>query len=220
MSPGESWAWPALFLLGAYHGINPGMGWLFAVALGMQEKSGRAVWRALWPIVAGHALAVGAVAALAVLAHAVVPLEGLKIAVAVILFAFGLYRLVRGGHPRWGGMQVGFADLTIWSFLMASAHGAGFMALPLLWGASGGAPSAGLHGGAGQQAVMHSLGGGAGATALAVAVHTLGYLLVTGLTAWAVYEKLGLALLRRAWLNLDLIWAAALLVTGGFVLVV
>ena len=48
------WPWAALALLGAYHGINPGMGWLFAVARGMQEKSRRAVLSSLLPIAIGH----------------------------------------------------------------------------------------------------------------------------------------------------------------------
>ena len=218
MSEGASWAWPALLLLGAYHGINPGMGWLFAVALGMQEGSRRAVGRSLLPIALGHGVAIGLVVMLAGLVQVVMPLAYLKIPVAVILFAFGLYRLLRGRHPRWGGMQVGFRDLTIWSFLMASAHGAGFMVLPILL-----AMPAGEHAG-------HSLLGNChlGTSAfqgplpilLATLVHTLGYLLVTGLVAWLVYEKLGLALLRKAWLNLDLVWAIALMVTGCLTLLI
>ncbi|HWU41699.1 MAG TPA: hypothetical protein VN203_28920, partial [Candidatus Acidoferrum sp.] len=125
MSETITWPWAALFLLGAYHGINPGMGWLFAVALGMQERSSRAVWRALVPISVGHAVAIGVVVALVGLFQAVLPLTALKIGVAVVLFGFGVYHLARHRHPRWGGMLVGFGDLTIWSFLMASAHGAG-----------------------------------------------------------------------------------------------
>src|SRR5215831_2118927 len=123
-----------VFLLGAYHGINPGMGWLFAVALGMQERNGGAVGRSLLPIALGHALAIGAVVLLAVVAGAVIPLAYMKLAVAVILVGFGVYCLFRQRHPAGGGMRVGFADLTIWSFLMASAHGAGFMVLPVLLG--------------------------------------------------------------------------------------
>ena len=218
MSETTSWPWAALFLLGAYHGINPGMGWLFAVALGMQEKSSRAVWRALLPISVGHAVAIGAVVALAGLAQEVLPLHSLKIGVAVILFAFGCYHLLRHRHPRYGGMQVGFGDLAVWSFLMASAHGAGVMVLPVLFGMRGGDYLAGsavpmhhVH-----QAAM----GGSSTNLSAVLVHTLGYLTVTGFIAWVVYEKLGLALLRKAWLNLDLIWAIALMATGCFVLVV
>ena len=218
MSETGSWPWVALFLLGAYHGINPGMGWLFAVALGMQERSSRAVWGALGPISVGHALSISLVVALAGLVQTILPLSVLKISVAVILFTFGLYHLVRHKHFRYGGMQVGFGDLTIWSFLMASAHGAGLMVLPVLFEMHHGGSSAGstvsLH------HVHQSSMGGSAASLSAVLVHTLGYLAVTGFVAWVVYEKLGLALLRKAWLNLDLIWAAALLVTGAFVLVI
>jgi len=218
MSETMSWPWAVLFALGAYHGINPGMGWLFAVALGMQEKSSRAVWRALLPISVGHAVSIGVVVALAGLAQTVLPMRSLKIGAAVMLFAFGCYHLLRHRHPRYGGMQVGFGDLAIWSFLMASAHGSGLMVLPVLFG---------MHGenfGSGSTVSMHHacLGamGGSTANLAAVFVHTLGYLLVTASVAWVVYEKLGLALLRKAWLNLDLIWAVALVVTGCFVLVI
>ena len=217
MSETFSWPWTALFLLGAYHGINPGMGWLFAVALGLQEKSSRAVWRALGPISLGHALAIGAMVLLAALAQAVLPLRSLKIGMAVILFAVGLYRFVHHRHPRWGGMQVGFRDLTMWSFIMASSHGAGLMVLPILLVISKPGTAESL---AGHMHHQH-MGSAAGVipNLAAVLVHTAGYLLVTGLLAWVVYEKLGLALLRKAWLNLDMIWVVALMVTGAFVLV-
>lgn len=206
------WSWSALFLLGSYHGVNPGMGWLFAVALGLQERDRRAVWRALLPVAVGHALAVGTVVLAAGLLEVVLPLDTLKVWVAIILFGLGFYHLVRHRHPRWGGMQVGFGDLTIWSFLMASAHGAGLMVLPILFGMSAeGTPATG------HEHHMAAMAG-AGTNLLAVGVHTVGYLAVTGLLAWLVYEKLGLALLRKAWLNLDLIWAVALAATGGFVL--
>ena len=218
MSEMISWPWAALFLLGAYHGINPGMGWLFAVALGMQEKSSGAVWRALVPISVGHAAAIGVVVALAGLFQAVLPLRGLKVGVAVILFAFGFYHLLRHRHPRFGGMQVSFGDLTLWSFFMASAHGAGLMVLPVLFGMGGrdsiAGPPVSMH-----HVTLAALSGSA-TNLSAVLVHTLGYLVVTGFVAWVVYEKLGLALLRKAWLNLDLIWAVALVVTGSFVLVI
>src|SRR2546421_8555853 len=108
------------------------MGWLFAVALGMQKKSAHAVWQSLLPIAAGHALAIGLVVLAAVLAVPAIAPRPLKISIAGILSAFGLFRLLHKGHPRWGGMQVGSRDLTIWSFLMASAHGAGLMLLPVL----------------------------------------------------------------------------------------
>src|ERR1700675_1472063 len=133
---GEAWAWVTLFLLGAYHGINPAMGWLFAVALGLQKKSGRAVWESLLPIATGHVVAIAAVILVAVLAGAVVPVPALRVAVIVILLGFGGSRIVSKTPPRFGGMQVGFRDLTIWSFLMACAHGAGLMLLPVLLGMS------------------------------------------------------------------------------------
>jgi hypothetical protein len=124
--------WHAMVFLGAYHGINPGMGWLFAVALGMQQTSARGVWRALPPIALGHAMAVTVVLVIVGLARVVVPLDALRVLVASTLIALGLYRMWRHRHPRFGGMQVGFRDLTVWSFLMASAHGAGFMVVPFV----------------------------------------------------------------------------------------
>ena len=218
MSDGGSWAWPAVSLLGAFHGVNPGMGWLFAVALGLQEKTGRAVWRALFPLALGHGLAIAAVVVPAALAEVVLPLGILRLAVAAALFAFGLYRLLRHRHARWGGMQVGFRDLTIWSFLVAWAHGAGFMLLPILLGMSSGMRPAGP--GMARHHLHMDVTGGSGLALLATLVHTLGYLAVTGLVAWVVYAKLGVGLLRRAWLNLDLLWALTLIVTGGITLLV
>ena len=116
-----------MLLLGAYHGINPGMGWLFAVALGMQEQKGSAVARALVPIALGHALSIGGVVLAAAFLGMALPREAIRYPVAALLFGLGIFSLVRHHHPRWVRMQVGFRDLTLWSFLMASAHGAGLM---------------------------------------------------------------------------------------------
>src|SRR5437899_12154273 len=107
------------------------MGWLFAVALGLQEQKRAAVRRALPPIALGHALSIGVIVAAVLLVRISLPHRALKIAAAGILFAFGLYRLIRSRHPNWVGMRVGFGDLTLWSFIMASAHGAGLMLIPL-----------------------------------------------------------------------------------------
>jgi len=206
----QAWAWVALFLLGAYHGINPAMGWLFAVALGLQKKSGRAVWESLLPIGTGHVAAIAAVILVAVLAGAVVPVHVLRIAVAVILIGFGVYRIASKSHPRFGGMQVGFRDLTIWSFLMACAHGAGLMLLPVLLGMSVMGASHEAHIAAFPSVKMQLL---------AVAIHTCGYLLLTGTIAWIVFSRLGVSVLRKAWLNLDFVWALALIATAGLTLV-
>src|SRR5580704_2392098 len=125
-----------MLLLGAYHGVNPGMGWLFAVALGMQEQEGRAVARSLIPIAVGHALAIGSVVLIAAFLGMTLPLVVIRYFVAAVLIGLGIFCLVRHQHPRWVRMQVGFRDLTIWSFLMASAHGAGLMVVPVLLGSN------------------------------------------------------------------------------------
>jgi hypothetical protein len=207
--------WQAMACLGAYHGINPGMGWLFAVALGMQRGRARGVWSALPPIALGHAAAVGVVLVAIGLAQVVVPPDALRILVAVMLMILGLYRLWRHRHPRFGGMQVGFRDLTAWSFLMASAHGAGVMVLPFVM------PTASTLSAAGHAHAGHMVSADPSVTAtgaMALAIHTLAYFTVMALVAWVVYRKLGLSLLRKAWINVDWVWAAALVVTGIVVL--
>jgi hypothetical protein len=198
-----------MLLLGAYHGINPGMGWLFAVALGMQEQKGSAVARALVPIALGLALAIGIVVLAAAFLGMTLPREAIRYPVAALLFGLGIFSLVRHYHPRWVRMQVGFRDLTLWSFLMASAHGAGLMLLPVLLGSR--TVEAADH-----MAGHHHTSAAAGpfTALLATAAHTTSYLAVTGLIAWVVYNKFGLAILRKAWLNLNLVWAAALVVTS------
>lgn len=212
----SAWPWLALLGLGAFHGINPGMGWLFAVALGLQERQRSAVWRALPPIAVGHALSVGLVVAVVALMHASISYETVRWLAALALVSFGVYRLVRARHPRWVGMRVGFGDLIIWSFLMASAHGAGLMLVPVFLGAGQQASAnhtdtAHAHSGHGTD--LDLLNSPWLAT-LAVLVHTLGHLLVAGLVAFVVYEKLGVRILRRAWFNFDLAWALALIVSG------
>ena len=213
----EAWPWVALLGLGAFHGINPGMGWLFAVALGLQEQRRSAVWKALPPIAVGHALSVGLVVALVAVLHASTPHRALSWSAAFVLVGFGIYRLVRARHPRWVGMRVGFRDLVLWSFLMASAHGAGLMLVPVFLGTM-------PRGGATEAHMVHGAHSGHGANldllnnpwlaTVAVAVHTLGHLLVAGLAAMIVYEKLGVRILQRAWFNFDLAWAIALVVSG------
>jgi hypothetical protein len=199
-------------LLGAYHGLNPGMGWLFAVALGMQERKGSTVVRSLVPIAIGHALAIGVAVALAVVLGMSAPLAVLRWCVAGMLIGLGIYFLWRHWHRRWVRMQVGFRDLVMWSFLMASAHGAGLMVVPVLLRGST-AEAAGQIATSGHN---HTTAAAATPMAglLATGVHTAGYLAVAGLIAWVVYRKVGLAILRKAWFNVDVVWAGALVVTG------
>jgi hypothetical protein len=203
-----------MLLLGAYHGINPGMGWLFAVALGMQEQRGSAVARALVPIALGHALSIGIVVLAAAFLGMALPQETIRYFVAALLFGLGIFSLLRHYHPRWVRMRVGFRDLTLWSFLMATAHGAGLMLVPVLLGS--GTVEAADH----MARHHHTTAATPVAALVATAVHTIAYLAVTGLIAWLVYSRFGLAILRKAWLNLDAVWAAALVVTSVVTLLI
>jgi hypothetical protein len=206
-----------MVLLGAYHGINPGMGWLFAVALGMQAATERGIWRALPPIALGHAVAVGVLLIIAMAVQLVVPLATMKVVVAACLTMLGAYRLWRHRHPRFGGMQVGFRDLTFWSFLMASAHGAGFMVLPFVMSMPADV-AASAHEHAGHAAHAAMAGSVPSLAAIALTIHTAAYLATMTAAALIVYRKVGLMILRSAWINLDWIWACALIVTGLVVL--
>ena len=204
--------------LGAFHGINPAMGWLFAVALGLQGRDGRAVLRALPPIALGHAAAIAAViAAVEALWFAFDPAP-LQLAAALCLIGFGIFRLVRGYRHRFRvGMVAGFRDLVLWSFLMATAHGAGLMVAPLLLAlplrATRMVSLTHHHG-----AALAAFAGSAWIGVLAVLVHTAAMLIVTALIAWLVYSWVGLMVLRRSWINLDLLWSAALIGVGAVLL--
>ena len=199
--------WLALAGLGAFHGVNPAMGWLFAVALGLRQRSRRALLQALLPIALGHEASI-ACAALAVSVLRVAAFDLVRALGAGLLVAFGLYKLLRpGSHPRWVGMRLNLRDLALWSFLMSSAHGAGLMLLPVLLGLPG--PT-----GAQDLADLALDETGALQAAGAVVVHTGTMLLVMAVVALVVYEKLGVGVLRRAWINLDRLWASAVVVAG------
>jgi hypothetical protein len=216
------WPWLSLLALGAFHGLNPAMGWLFAVALGLQERRLRAVTAALGPIALGHALAIGLAAVAVGTLGLVIPPRLLLALGGAALLGFAAYKVAtRFRHPRWVGMRVGPRELLLWSFLMASAHGAGLMLVPVLVGLRGeGVASALAHAGhlghvgheshPGSEALLPALA--------AVGLHSAAMLTVAGLVAVVVYQKLGVEVLRRAWVNLDLIWVGALAITGGIAL--
>jgi hypothetical protein len=216
--------WLTLALLGAYHGLNPGMGWLFAVSLGLQERSRAAVLRAFGPIALGHAASIAAVVALVAAAQSLVTPALLQWTGALALVAFGLLKLAgRAGHPRWVAMRVGARDLFTWSFLMATAHGAGLMLVPILLRltASPAAAQASGHAGhAGHDPAALSPAGLPLADLAAVGLHTAVMFLVMAVIAVIVYDRLGLAILRKAWFNLDRVWAGALIAAGALTLVV
>ncbi|WP_242901971.1 hypothetical protein [Actinomadura terrae] len=200
----------ALVALGAFHGLNPAMGWLFAVARGLQERSRALVLQSLPAIAAGHAASVGAVAVLVALTRSVLATQTLAIGGGVLLVGFGLWRLLSQRHFRWVGMRISLWQLAGWSFLMSSVHGAGLMLLPVLT-SSGTAPAGHDHG-------LHASGSALSTGVFVTAVHTLAMFTVAGIVAVAVYEILGLAVLRRAWFNLDRLWAAALIGAGTITL--
>jgi hypothetical protein len=196
-----SWPWLALAGLGAFHGLNPAMGWLFAVALGLHRGSRRPVLAALPPIALGHALSIGLVA-LAVMALGVAVDSGFfRVAAGIMLLGWAAYHWAYGHKHRVRiGMTAGFAGLALWSFLMATAHGAGLMLVPALIPLCGAAPSLGA------SPLAISLA--------ATSVHAGAMLLVTGAIALLVYEFLGLEVLRRGWINFDLVWSLMLVATG------
>jgi hypothetical protein len=210
------WAWLAVVALGAYHGLNPGMGWLFAVSNGMQARRASGVFLALPPIALGHLLAMAAaLLPFTVLGLYLERLNEIRAAAGLILLTFGVYKLFSRRHPRFLA-RIGPSHLTLWSFLMATAHGAGLMLVPLVLVFC--TDPRNVH--AGHRALLEVARGGLGLTLIAVTVHTAAMVLVGGAIAWVVYRYLGLGLLRRSWLNLDLLWAGLLIVVGGIALVV
>jgi hypothetical protein len=220
---------PLLIMLafGAYHGLNPGMGWLFALSIGLQRKSERAIWLSLLPIAVGHALSLFVVALLVIAGARFISTPVLQIATASILIAFGVYKVFNYyRHPRWVGMQVGSRDLAWWSFLMAMAHGAGLMIAPVILAMAApelasppAAAAAMTHTSVANGHAVHQVNMVVGLeVALGLLVHTLAMLAVMAMVAWVVYKKFGLTILRSHWINFDMIWAVALLLVGAIAL--
>ena len=207
----ELWPWMLLAGLGAFHGLNPAMGWLFAVALGVHRQSSVAVVKAVPAIALGHAVSIALVAGAVVAVGLFVDQGAVRIATGLGLIAWAFWHHFFGHRHRVRiGMRTGLAGLVLWSFLMATAHGAGLMLLPALMPLClAGSP-------------LHNIGGDASAamTIAAVGVHTLAMLAVTGLVALAVYRWVGLEILRSAWINVDLVWTLVLLGTGTMLLIV
>src|SRR5262245_50972823 len=203
----EAAPWLALAGLGAFHGLNPAMGWLFAVALGLHRGDRRIVWLAPLPIALGHALSVGAVAAAFLAAGTIVDPAAVRVAAGLGLVGWALYHWRFGHRHRVRfGMKVGLAGLAAWSFLMATAHGAGLVLLPVLVPLlSPAAPAA-----VGSDPLLTAV--------LGIAVHALAMVTVTTALAIATYEWLGVEILRRTWINIDLIWTVALAAAGVILL--
>jgi hypothetical protein len=210
------WPWLALTGLGMFHGVNPAMGWLFAVALGLHRQSRQVVILSLVPIALGHALSISVVIAALMLLGVVVDHRMVRMAAGVILIAWAIYHWRYGHRHRVRvGMRTGFAGLTLWSFLMATGHGAGLMLAPALIPLQ----ITHTHGHAGHGYTI--VGAGSLWISLAaVGVHTLAMLLVTGVVAVIAYEWLGVGFLRRGWINFDVLWTIVLIATGTLLLLV
>lgn len=211
----------ALMGLGAFHGLNPGMGWLFSVAIGLQERRRAAVLFALGPIALGHLASIAVVSVAVTVGASALTSRVVAVGGGVLLVGLGMWRLLSKRHFRWVGMRLTPWQLCGWSFLMASVHGAGLMLVPVL--TSDGAVSS--HAGH-ASALLGSAASGRGVLGpvlsglLAAGIHTAATVAVAGVIAFAVYEFLGLAILRTAWVNLDGIWAVALVAAGSVTLVV
>lgn len=217
-----TWPWVMLAGLGAFHGLNPAMGWLFAVARGLQRGSRARVLDSMLPIASGHALSIAVVVAVMGILRALVDFATLRVGAAALLIGFGIYRLL-ARHRVLAGMQVGAGQLLLWSFLMATAHGAGLMLVPALLALPICAPNPGAIHMFQPDPHMHltqadALSGSIAVALAAVGVHTLAMLVVATVIAIAVYEWVGLAFLRRGWFNLDRLWAFALIGVGAFLL--
>jgi hypothetical protein len=211
-------AWLTLAALGAYHGVNPAMGWLFAVSRGLTERRRSAVWRSLVPIAIGHELSI-AVVALVVLGLSVAVDPGaLHLVAAIALVAFGIFRFVKPrAHPRWTTMRVSDRELTLWSFLMSTAHGAGLMVAPVLIRLEGSIDRSGAR--AHDHADLSVLNASLGVGAVGIALHVVAMLAVMGIVAVLVYDRLGLKVLRTAWINTDQLWAGAFVLAAFITLV-
>jgi hypothetical protein len=203
------WPWLILAGLGAFHGINPAMGWLFAVALGLHRHSQTVVLASLVPIAFGHALSITAVVAAVLLVGWVVDATLVRHLAGAVLIGWAAYHWLYGArHKVRVGMTTGFVGLAIWSFLMASAHGAGLMLIPVVL----------------PMCLAASSTGDLTTAALpiafaAVLVHSGAMLMVTGTIAMVVYRWIGVDFLHRGWINLDLLWSVALVLTGLLLLV-
>jgi len=201
-------AWLTLAGLGAYHGVNPAMGWLFAVSRGMQEKSRRAVFRSLVPIAIGHEASIALVALLVILLSTTADPMALRVGAAATLIGFGVFRFAKPrAHFRWTSMRVSERELGMWSFLMSTAHGAGLMVAPVILGLE-----ASKHRGHDDMAMLS--GGPIDIAAVGIAVHIAAMIVVMGAIAFFVYERIGLQVLRKAWLNTEQVWAGAFILAG------
>ena len=214
--------WLTIIAIGLYHGLNPAMGWPLAVANGMAARRGSAVFATVLPLGGGHFAAMAVVLVpFAWLSWYVEWGRAIRIGAGALVVLFGIFKLIERRHPR-ALARIRPTRLAWWSFLMATAHGAGLMLLPFMLGLCVTAPAVADGTGAAERlelahaTLMNYLARSNVAVAVSVAaVHTLAMMLAGLGMAWVVYRYLGLRFLRRAWLNLDAVWGASLIIAGA-----
>src|SRR5665811_2361062 len=177
------------------------MGWPLAVSAGLMERSSRALMAALWPLMAGHLLAMLLVLLpFAVLVALVEWQRQIQIGASLLVIGFGVFRLVDRRHPR-ALARIRPTQLALWSFAVAIAHGAGLMLVPIYLGLCQAADFDAGHAAA-ARLVDTNL-----ATAVLVSVaHSAAMIAAGGCAAWLVYRYLGLKFVARSWFNLDAAW--------------
>ena len=208
--------WLTIIAVGVYHGLNPAMGWPLAVANGLTERRAGAVFNTLLPLGGGHFAAMAIVLVpFAWLSLYVQWSREIRLGAGALVLLFGIYKLVQRRHPQ-ALARIPPTQLAWWSFLMATAHGAGLMLVPFMLGLCTPGDAAMAAPDSGHVTVMNYIARSNVATAVAVAaVHTLAMMLAGLAVAWAVYRYLGLQFLRRAWLDLDRVWGASLVIAGA-----
>jgi hypothetical protein len=205
--------WLAVVASGLFHGVNPGMGWPLAVSAGLMEKSSRALVAALWPLTAGHLLAMLLVLLpFALLVTLVEWQRQIQVGAAVLVIGFGIFRLLNRRHPR-ALARIRPTQLGLWSFAVAIAHGAGLMLVPIYLGLC---QASDLD--KGHQAAGALINFNLGMAVLTSVVHSASMIAAGGLSAWLVYRYLGLKFMQRSWFNLETTWAVSLILVGAIAL--
>ncbi|QWG11488.1 hypothetical protein KMZ29_17320 [Bradyrhizobium sediminis] len=208
-----AWLWLAVIASGLYHGVNPGMGWPLAVSAGLMERSSRALVAALWPLTAGHLLAMLLVLFPFALLVALVEWQRqIQIGASLLVIGFGIFRLASRRHPR-ALARIPPTQLGLWSFAVAIAHGAGLMLVPIYLGLCREADLDQAHAAAGTL-----INANLGMAVLVSIVHATAMIAAGGCTAWLVYRYLGLKFISRSWFNLDTSWAVSLILVGAIAL--
>jgi hypothetical protein len=191
------------------------MGWPLAVSAGLMEKRPRALVAALWPLSVGHLSAVLLLMLpFALLVALVAWQRPIQIGASLLVLGFGVFRLVNRRHPR-ALARIPPSQLTLWSFAMAIAHGAGLMLVPIYLGLCRGAELDRSH-----QAASTLINANIGMAVMVAIVHTAAMIGAGGATAWLVFRYLGLRFVSRSWFNLDAVWALSLILVGGVALVI